>query len=38
MEIFSQKYCVDMHQKLRYVGYLSLYIQNETLKLRIYTL
>lgn len=35
---FSQKYCVDMCQKLRYTGYLALYIQNETLKLRIYTL
>lgn len=35
---FSQKYCVDMYQKLRYIGYLALYIQNETLKLRIYTL
>lgn len=38
MEIFSQKYCVDMYQKMRYKGYLVLYIQNETLKLRIYTL
>lgn len=27
-----------MCQKLRYTGYLALYIQNETLKLRIYTL
>lgn len=35
---FSQKYCIDMYQKLRYTGYLALYIQNETLKLRIYAL
>lgn len=27
-----------MYQKLRYIGHLALYIQNETLKLRIYTL